>query len=240
MVMKSRQNERTVPFAVESAAVGDCLFCPDLLFSMNRKESLPAEDSVLIDDEEFFVIPDLAPIVVGHVLIISKRHVPSMRALDPTSFARLEQIASEVEARYSEKWGVGALILEHGATYPRSAGACIDHAHWHCAPDHVPVHDALLRRGLVATSSHPANLHDHLSAFRQPYLLVRHSSTVNVYRDPDVPCQFLRWMMADAAQINQWLWGAMYENADSKARFLETLRELSTSTEPRSTEVVVR
>ena len=50
-----------------------CHFCINI-FKKNREQGLPEEDSLVYEDENIYVMPDISPLTVGHLLIVSKKH----------------------------------------------------------------------------------------------------------------------------------------------------------------------
>lgn len=52
----------------------NCIFCDKNRFKLNGEIMLPTTDSIIYENEDVIVCPDLSPLALGHVLIISKKH----------------------------------------------------------------------------------------------------------------------------------------------------------------------
>lgn len=107
-----------------------CHFCVDI-FKKNREQGLPEEDSLVYEDENIYVMPDISPLTVGHLLIVSKKHY---QGYGNASLETLNSVNYFLEY-YKHKIGErNYTIFEHGATTAYHAGASIDHAHIHIVP----------------------------------------------------------------------------------------------------------
>ena len=92
------------------------------------------ESEVLWESDNFALIADVAPIVEGHCLLISKDHVLSMASLDNTLHDEL-QLAKQTARTLVENAFCSPVAFEHGTSSSTArGGACIDHAHIHYVP----------------------------------------------------------------------------------------------------------
>ncbi|MFD0853296.1 HIT family protein, partial [Actinomadura adrarensis] len=113
----------------------DCVLCPPLRFRLNAMADLPGESSVLAADDEFFLMPDLAPLVEGHVLLVASGHVQCAGAFGRRQWSTAWQWRHRVGRVFQAAYGSSDLLLfEHGPATPQGGGACVDHAHWHLIP----------------------------------------------------------------------------------------------------------
>ena len=95
----------------------DCVLCPPLRFRLNEMAGLPP--GVLAKDADFYLAPDLAPLVEGHLLLVSERHFRCAGELPPALWARAERWRAEVSGLYARAYGhPGVLVLEHGPGAP--------------------------------------------------------------------------------------------------------------------------
>lgn len=69
----------------------DCFFCKDKRFLLNRRLGLAGESSVIYEDENVFVTPDIAPVVKGHYLIVTQEHINSYGNADEKTYDSLEK-----------------------------------------------------------------------------------------------------------------------------------------------------
>ncbi|GAA3794169.1 hypothetical protein GCM10022226_11870 [Sphaerisporangium flaviroseum] len=203
----------------------DCAFCPGLRFRLNRIENLPGATGVLWGDRDFFVIPDLAPLDDGHLLIVTVDHNLAMGACPEDVLTRLEGNLQRVSRLFRLLYGREALFFEHGPTSPGEAGSCIDHAHMHCLPAKAGLVQALRHQGLAVEPTSLADL-NMVHKARKPYLFVQEAGerTYCVAQKP--PNQMMRRLYNSALGRDTWRWQDLYMQTDSRERFMETLNRL--------------
>ena len=192
------------------------------LFTLNKKSDLPGAAGMLWGDEEFFVIPDIAPIIPGHLLLLTTRHHLSMGAVPEHSHDVLERHAERIDHIMRAGFGRPALFVEHGATRPHEAGSCIDHAHWHCLPDTGTIIDDLESMGMQGSLGQlrrAKELHDS----HQPYFLARNYETHLFFPADSLPCQFIRLVTATGGRVMNPRWQSMLTSGDNHARFSKTI-----------------
>jgi diadenosine tetraphosphate (Ap4A) HIT family hydrolase len=209
----------------------DCVFCPPLRFRLNRMADLPGVASVLTGDDDFFVIPDLAPITEGHLLLVTTGHYLCSGALpEPLARAadrwlrRIRRLQCEVYA------GAEPVVFEHGPERSQAAGACVDHTHWHIVPQATGMRAVVERTGLVGLPNQvdiagtwrtTRTLHDE----GRSYVLVDET----VYPAENLRPQFLRWAAVTALHATPartWRWQESFGRPSTQRRFLLTLDEL--------------
>jgi diadenosine tetraphosphate (Ap4A) HIT family hydrolase len=100
-------------------------------------------EHVLIDDEYFWVVCDIHPIVEGHILIITKEHISCMGALDDIRFARYKELYTRVLSFLNMTYGKAG-IFEHG-----TAGQTVFHAHTSLFPFSGSISDVIPERNSV-------------------------------------------------------------------------------------------
>lgn len=76
------------------------------------------------------IIPDISPLLPGHVLVVPFDHIEGMARCGEAVFA---SVLDAVEVALS-KYGYCATIFEHGALCDDNAGSSISHAHIHIVP----------------------------------------------------------------------------------------------------------
>lgn len=207
----------------------DCVFCPPLRFRLNRIAGLPGAAAVLGGDDAFFVIPDLAPVAEGHLLLVAAGHRLCAGALTAAEWARAERWLAWVSHLYRAAYGTtGLLVFEHGPARPQEAGACVDHLHLHLLPGAPPLARALDRSGLTGVAAGIATVRALHSAGRS-YLWVG-----DVVYPVDRPrAQVLRWAALAAGAPGgatgpapAWRWQESFGLPESRRRFLATLGAL--------------
>lgn len=100
----------------------DCIFCKI------AKGEIPAR--VVYEDEQIMAFHDLSPQAPVHVLIITKRHIPSVFALGVQNTATIGHLMTkvkEIAALFPEAKKSFRLVTNYGA----DAGQTVDHLHFH-------------------------------------------------------------------------------------------------------------
>jgi diadenosine tetraphosphate (Ap4A) HIT family hydrolase len=95
-----------------------CVFCD------RSKQPAP-----LLEGRDVHLIPDLFPVVPGHLLLVSREHLPSYGAAAPQVFDELEEMAGRAIDFVHRSYGVEPLLWENGG-----AGQTVFHAHLHVMP----------------------------------------------------------------------------------------------------------
>lgn len=203
----------------------DCAFCPKLRFRLNRLENLPGATGVLWGDADFLVMPDLAPLTEGHVLVVTVHHAIAMAASGVESLRRLNIHLRHIDRLFRRAYGVGATFFEHGPRHPGTAGSCIDHAHVHALPARVSLLREVCRAGLEMETATPATLFARYAA-GDSYLFVQEDDFRTSQSAVNLPSQLMRRIYTEAAGGQEWRWQRMYMTDDSRARFLATLNTL--------------
>jgi len=100
----------------------DCLFCKI------KNKAVPAE--IIYEDDDFLSFKDINPRAPIHLLIIPKKHIPSVNYLDSKDkelIGKLFLIASKI-AKKKKVFNKGyRLIINVG----KDAGQAVDHLHLH-------------------------------------------------------------------------------------------------------------
>lgn len=201
----------------------NCAFCPPARFAANKQAGLPGAASVVWGDDDFLLMPDIAPIALGHLLLLPTRHYLSMGALPDFLSNGIEERAAEVSRLMELSFSRPALFIEHGATRSHEAGSCIDHAHWHCLPDTEAVLDNIERMNVPSITG-PLVMARDLYSRGEPYFLVRRRDECWFFSGNNLPCQFMRLVAADGTEQAGLRWQHAVNSASSRLRFHETLR----------------
>ncbi|MCP2340839.1 HIT family protein [Actinomadura rupiterrae] len=210
----------------------DCVLCPPLRFRLNTIAGLPGRDAVLAEDDAFFLMPDLAPLAEGHLLLVAAAHLPCAGAFGPDLWDRAVAWRGMVARLFQRAYGdTGLLVLEHGPASPQGGGACVDHFHWHLLPGVTGVRAVLARDGLDGVPAGHALLRERQQTGRS-YLLVEESGTATVHPGEGVPGQYLRHAAATAMRApGPWRWQEVFATDASRARFHDTLDTLRAAVE---------
>jgi len=180
---------------------------------------------VLHQTDHFAVLIDLAPLVVGHLLIVPKEHRLSFGQVPLHQWEELlglrGQVVDQIRHRYGE-----VMILEHGSSSDLTFSACVSHAHWHVLPLLIDLLPTLEADGL--SGSAVDSIHD-LRAYGRadlPYILYDKLEAGTWLFDGGISKrhQYLRAVVAEQVGIPdpEWDW-SLFQNRDA---FRSTYRDL--------------
>lgn len=183
-----------------------CEFCFPWRFVANKRAQLPGAAAILWGDEDFLVMPDVAPVRLGHLLFLPTRHQAAMGAIQHHLVSRLEYHVGLINAVMQASFGRRAIFIEHGAVRSHAAGSCIDHAHWHCLPDDGDdVIAQLARRGIQGAPGQFSDIR--MKCERgESYFLVRKDNEHWTFPSSGLPCQFMRLLTAKADSPHTLRW----------------------------------
>ncbi|WP_067488666.1 HIT family protein [Actinomadura hibisca] len=204
----------------------DCVLCPPLRFRLNAMADLPGASAVLAAGGGLFLMPDLAPLADGHLLLVSEEHLTCAGEFDAALWTRARRWRDRVARLYETAYGSPDLALfEHGPGSPQGGGACIDHAHWHLLPSVTGMRAVLEAFGRPGEEGSHGALRARFRAGRS-YLLVEEDGIATVHPGDGAPSQFLRRAAAlalDGRAPAAWRWQESFGLPDSRARFARTL-----------------
>lgn len=198
-----------------------CHFCEDI-FMRNREQQLPEQDSIVYEDENIYVMPDISPLAVGHMLIIAKRHYRGYASADMETLHSVEKFLSYYKKKIGNR---NYTIFEHGAVIPYTAGASIDHAHIHIVPFELQLGKAL---NMDFPNGELCQLRQ-LAAFSQTqqsylYYKMGNEEFGHAYPVKNISSQYLRdvanHLMKKKVDYN---WKQLYKQVDAYLDFYKTL-----------------
>lgn len=200
-----------------------CDFCLPWRFATNKSAQLPGAAATLWGDEDFLVMPDVAPVRPGHLLLLPTRHYLAMGAIPHHLVSRLEYHVSLINAVLHASFGRRAIFIEHGAVRAHTAGSCIDHAHWHCLPDDgEDILEQLMGRGMQGALEQFADIrvkHER----GESYFLVRQGDEHWTFPPAGLPCQFMRLLTAKAAAPHAPRWQTALGSRSNALAYHRTL-----------------
>lgn len=113
--------------------MSECPYCEE--FRSGVGPQLPSgvfADRIVAQTEYFVAMADISPIMVGHLLIVPKRHVLCLVRLANAEVEDLLKLLHRLEV------ALGSLApkatLEHGSDSSAEGGGCVSHAHLHLVP----------------------------------------------------------------------------------------------------------
>lgn len=102
-----------------------CLFC--------TLDTTKRENTILEETIYFYVIPAVGSLVVGYVLILSKRHIYSMAELNNEEQKEYESLIEKYRNIFKSIYKKYPIVFEHGSSNikNKTKANSIDHAHTH-------------------------------------------------------------------------------------------------------------
>ena len=200
----------------------NCLFCVENRFSINKRLDLPGEESIIWEDEQVYVAPDLFPICVGHMLISSKLHYNSFANAPTITICSVKRAIEFLKTNIFKEYPI--TIFEHGAVVKHSAGASIDHAHSHIVPISFDLQVEIENSSIIMSNAEPCILEDlyKLGIQNQPYIFCQGINRPPViFRVNELPSQFLRRLIANKLGC-EYNWKKSIGSLSFKERFVET------------------
>lgn len=208
-----------------------CSFCDELRTSrIHGIPDAPIENRIIMSTDNFFVVPSVAPLGPGHLMIIPNRHVKSMTSVDSCLSEEFNTLVLRVISKLERRYGSKPFVFEHGIASSCEGGCGISHAHLHLLPMSNAAKDRVISE--VANSCGQSvvkfNLFSLLNSTHQDrsYLLVSpNAEDLFLYYGDHWPSQFLRKLIARQLELGHWDWNELFGWDD----FLSTLRSLQHS-----------
>jgi histidine triad (HIT) family protein len=107
--------------------MSDCIFCKIVAGEMDTK--------FIYEDELVVVFPDIRPKATTHLLITSKKHIPSLNSLDEHDTKLMGHMVQLLPA-IARQQGIHSFrtIINTG----RDSGQEVDHLHFHLLAGNLP------------------------------------------------------------------------------------------------------
>lgn len=188
--------------------------------SANARHGLGAPwDQVLLETEHFVVVPSVGALVPGWLLIVPRRSVLAVGALDDESVSELDGIKQVLFQLLRREFG-SACAFEHGpSARGQSVGCSVDHAHLHVVPAPCHLIDASVNFVNGCLKWEPASgLLSTMERFRmgRSYLYVEQADELPQIADAEAaPSQLFRRAIARHLGITDqydWRLNPMTEN----------------------------
>lgn len=201
----------------------NCFFCEENRFLLNNSIGL-SDNSIIYENKYLFVTPDIAPIVLGHFLIVTKQHWNSYGNTNKEVFDALEEAKEYLKRNIFTDCPI--LFFEHGAVIEHTAGSCIDHAHMHAIPFDacIDIDGYIKKCEFINSTKVKANFTtlNHWAHSKQPYIYYEIEKDKYAYPVGRLPSQFFRAMIATYYR-KQYNWKLLYKDEFSKNLFEDTL-----------------
>nr|VFK24364.1 MAG: Protein similar to CwfJ C-terminus 1 [Candidatus Kentron sp. LFY] len=181
-----------------------------MLLAICLSQILPTD---FFEEPNFIVIPDIAPLVEGHVLIVSVNHYPCFGAMSQEYLFETITIKHEIRRRLTRAYRA-PIFFEHGPVASRkAAGVCIDHAHLHCLPANRGFSSFIAPNHSSEQISSIIQLAEYTKSGLSYLFYESRDGNASVYpldsEGDDVPPQHLRHAAARAFTVPEWNWRAI-------------------------------
>lgn len=199
-----------------------CVFCKENRFLLNQKAGMDIQEAVIYENDRICITPDLAPLTTGHLLVLSQEHFNSFA--DAPVCVRNDLLC--VIRYLSESFfsNTGITWFEHGAVFPDTGGASINHAHLHIIPHTLHLETDIETDHMYCKKiPFSANAFSALAA-AQPYLWIGNRYASYIYTVSALPRQYLRQKAASLLDCEDYNWQHTYLSARSQNAYQETIR----------------
>ena len=189
----------------------DCRLCDEI---DNFEESLfaaqypgIANSSVLFVTTRLRAMLPIGPFCEGHLLVVSKKHVPSFAHLGHSILPELSSFLENIVRLISDRYG-RTMVFEHGAmSMTQRGGCCLVHAHMNVMPIPKTLHllDIMSKYGNFSS----AKLEELIQFVNrnQPYLFFRCEKEGSYSAlAPEGSSQLFRRAIASAIPGKKWDW----------------------------------
>jgi diadenosine tetraphosphate (Ap4A) HIT family hydrolase len=128
--------ERVIPMV-------NCAFCREL-----NSGGLPdfcdvdIDSRILHETERFVVIPDISPLVPGHVMIVPKAHILCYGAVEGAAWEEFSGLVNATRKIVGQHYGP-SVVLEHGTCSLDDVADHVSHAHLHIVPAAIDIRESL-------------------------------------------------------------------------------------------------
>jgi diadenosine tetraphosphate (Ap4A) HIT family hydrolase len=185
-------------------------------------------NEVLLENSDFAVIADVAPLAPGHSLIITKRHLLAMSKLSAEGMSALDALRKGLASRLRSLYSKPVIAFEHGLCNRALSPSCgIDHAHLHAVPTELDIGD-LVRHDFEVTELDSIAQLPKLSGGRNEYLMyINDNERMVIAFPPQTSSQYFRRRLAESLGRRMWNWQdevMLGANSDSKQWILDLHR----------------
>lgn len=202
-----------------------CPFCLEMTripvnYHDEQYQSMVAKGSTIIMmTHSFVILPDFGPILIGHALIIPKRHVTSFACLSDIEIKELETVIQKVREAIWHNYGLYTEFFEHGSDISLvNSMASVSHAHLHIMPVKSPTD--LVPTNMEWKNSNFYSLINDIEAQNDGYLLFcQVDGQIKIAKYEKAISQFFRKYYASINGNQKWNW----KNDRNKEMLIKTL-----------------
>ena len=208
----------------------NCQFCRELQSGRLPEFCNADVDSrILHESERFVVVPDISPLVPGHVMILPKAHILCYGAVEAAARDEFSAIVNATRAVLKKYYGP-PVILEHGTSSVDEVADHVTHAHLHIIPAAIDMRDSFQTFNFNTTTVASLSDLSDWAARDEGYIYFESSIGERFVADQlsDIPRLFFRSQIAKQIGIPDPLWDwRRHILSDNLRATLETLRHAS-------------
>lgn len=169
---------------------GGCVLCSVVAA---RGHVRAPHDRVLASDAHFILVPTIAPLVIGHAMVVTREHSEGLWEAGAPPMPLYDRFVRSLR-RFAAARGDNLLEAEHGGVSQSGRGACIVHTHIHLFPSLGDRVDLLDRFRIPRTRG-------------RSYYWLRGTEGQCFYDASSSPSQTIRRAVADEVGLSAWDWG---------------------------------
>lgn len=159
----------------------------------------PDKERILKKTKNFYIMLSLGPIVEGHMLIITKSHIPLFQSLSEHLVIEFLAIKRVVRKIFNEKYG-GCIFFEHNlsSTSITKRDTPHDyHAHLHCVPTDADILQDIKEFLIPTQVANWDSLRDYARRFSESIYYEDNNGNMYIFPvNKHLRKQFLRYLLA--------------------------------------------
>lgn len=157
-----------------------CPFCLEWLNQNPKIKKYGLDTSVLYETYNWYVVPSIGGFLPGYLLIVNKKHYPSIALCPDNTYKELEDIIKLCRKTLFELYKIQPILYEHGSFSKISEGAnSIDHVHLHIVPSSIDLLPAMPTKTELITDF--KELKQRVMFDKNPYLLYENELGIKYY-----------------------------------------------------------
>jgi len=167
--------------------IDNCCFCEEINSPTNNQfyneigKNIGLKSRIILQNDDWIVIPSLGSLAVGHLLAVSRMHYLGIADLQAKELYSLIPMINNVIEKINLLLNISCIVFEHGTTSIDAVSAnSVTHCHIHIMPFHYPVWNNI-------KSEHCINNSKEFSSLNHVY------NYISMYK----PCTYLYFMDAN-------------------------------------------
>ncbi len=189
----------------------------ELCHANDKSDTVSIGKRVLYRGKYIYVAVDIAPLCIGHLLIITKEHYFNFYETGEVIKEETEKIKGIIKNIFQKIYHSETLFFEHGSAIPGEAGSSVDHAHLHAIPCKIDLKNILdnLLGNSIECDIFSKNYHNEFS-----YIYLEDINKKVIYKVDKLPSQYLRKTVGEKLNNNNYDW-RMYCKSLASLQMLE-------------------